>query len=450
MTSMAGAVTLVAILVTGTLVILTSSLHTTSMILADSVESVRLAEEAEVDLLRHDHNSGDAAQRVTASELHARLHEARGYARTGTERQLLLQVNATVQAYLTAAAAGEAEAAARLKLDAVDALERFVDATVERSRGARAEAARTDQWAKILVLSTAVLTVSVAGYLLWWLRQKAFRPVLALAGAMERFGKGEGSARAEESGPEELRDMVRRFNQMASSLAAQREAQMAFLAGVAHDLRTPLTALRLSLYRLDPSQPLPPEAQIRKTLEMVKRQLTRIERMTDDFLDIVKIEAGKLDLRVHCQDVRVLVAEIVALFESTSEHELRVTLPDGPVLVHCDSDRIGQVLSNLLSNAIKYSPTHLAVEVSMADGADGVLITVRDHGIGMTLADQRRLFEPFRRVGVPDATIPGIGLGLFTASRIVEAHKGRIEVASAPGQGSCFTIRLPHHARAAA
>jgi signal transduction histidine kinase len=268
--------------------------------------------------------------------------------------------------------------------------------------------------------------------------------VLELAQVMDRFGRGEHDARAEERGPTELREMVERFNQMASALAAQRRAQVAFLAGVAHDLRNPLAALVTSVSLIPPNQPLPPEPRIRRTLELVQRQLKKLERMVNDFMDMTKIDAGQLELHLERHDLRQVVRDVVALFEATApEQQIELSLPNEPVCALCDPLRVEQVVSNLISNAIKYSPRARKIEVELSRaGAEGT-IAVRDYGVGISEEDQRRLFEPFRRASLTKETIPGAGLGLYVVRRLVDAHAGHIDVSSTPGQGSCFSVRLP-------
>jgi signal transduction histidine kinase len=286
--------------------------------------------------------------------------------------------------------------------------------------------------------------LALTASLLWWMRTQAFQPVLELASAMERFGRGEHDVRAEERGPTELRDMVERFNQMAAALTAQRQAQVAFLAGVAHDLRNPLSALSLSVSLIDPNQPLPPEPRVRRTIELVRRQLKKLERMVNDLMEMTKVQAGKLDLHVESHDLARLVRDVVDLFDAIEPNpRIELSLPAEPVLVECDALRIEQVMSNLISNALKYSPNARKVEVRLTRESGEACLSVQDYGIGISDEDQRRLFEPFQRAGLSKDTVPGTGLGLYVVQRLVSAHAGRIEVSSRPGEGARFTVRLP-------
>jgi signal transduction histidine kinase len=238
--------------------------------------------------------------------------------------------------------------------------------------------------------------------------------------------------------------MVERFNEMAAALAAQRRAQMAFLAGVAHDLRNPISALSLSVGLIAPDQPLPPEPLIRRTIERVRRQLKKLERMVSDFMDMTKVEAGQLELQLARHDLVPLVKDVVDLFEATEpERRIDVSLPNRSVWVEGDPLRIEQIVSNLISNALKYSPSVRQVEIGLRRIDGEACLWVRDHGVGISEDDQRRLFEPFQRAGLSQDTIPGAGLGLYVVERLVRAHRGRIDVASRPGAGATFSVYLP-------
>ena len=239
--------------------------------------------------------------------------------------------------------------------------------------------------------------------------------------------------------------MSRRFNQLAAALAAQRRAQIAFIGGVAHDLRNPLTLLKLSLDIVDPKGPMPEEPMLRRVLEKVQRQVHRLERMVGDFLEVAKSETSELQLVLGTHDARTIVHEAVDLFASAVPHQrFVVCVPDQPTPLRCDALRLEQVVTNLISNAIKYSPGDTPVEVAVATADDSVCFEVRDHGSGLSDDDKKHIFEPFRRAGVGSHLVPGVGLGLSVVRRIVLAHGGRIEIDSAPGEGSTFRVVLHH------
>src|SRR5690606_32210263 len=146
--------------------------------------------------------------------------------------------------------------------------------------------------ATVAAILFGIAVIMIIGGLVWWLRHRVIQPLFALADTMKRFGEGERELRAKEEGATELRDMMQRFNEMADGLAARRQAQIAFLGGVAHDLKNPLSALKLALELVGPERPLPAEPQLRRTIGMISRQIEQLERMVGDFLDMAKIESG--------------------------------------------------------------------------------------------------------------------------------------------------------------
>jgi two-component system sensor histidine kinase MtrB len=434
------------LLAAGSLITLTTILHRTTSNAAIAVESVHLAQEAEIDLLLHTGATSPLLRRDIEERVTRRFIDGRQLVSSKDEERAIDEAESQVKAYIVATrdpTATPAEREAR-QGDAYAALEALVRVNLAFARGAHATAASWDQRANYLGTGVALLLVAVAGSLVFWLRRRAFVPVFSLLAAMERFGNGDRDARAAETGPTELREMSRRFNELAAALGAQRQAQVAFLGGVAHDLRNPLSVLQMSVALVPPDKPLPPEPWLRQMIEKVRRQISRLERMASDFVDIARIEAGELQLNISTRDARELVAEVVNLFEGTPlASRFQVSLPNEAVELPCDPLRLEQVLTNLISNAIKYSPPDSALEVAVDVTSEAAVFRVTDRGIGIPQEEQQRVFEPFRRVGLSGEAVPGVGLGLFVVRRIVEAHGGRIDVQSRPGRGSTFRVHIP-------
>jgi signal transduction histidine kinase len=436
-------VTLLALVVATALVLLTSMFHRVVETMGAAVESVRLMQEAQADLLLHPRAGDPVVRRDYESTIRLRLDRARIHVTTTDEAQMLDDAEAAVIGYVTVVdAAAPAEDVAYAHDRAFVAMRRLVDVNVQQSRDAARLASEWDTQANVLGLGAGTLVLAIGAGLLWWLRARAFRPLLGLAAAMRRFGAGERDARAAPTGPRELVEMSAQFNEMATALAAQRDAQMAFLASVAHDLRTPLGAVSMSVGLLDPDA-APVTAEHRRwAIEVARRQVRNLERMIGDLLDVTRIEAGDLSLRLERCDVGALTRTAVEWFQEGLS-TITLEVPDTPVPVQCDPTRTEQVIANLVSNARKYSPEGGSIRVTLVtDGADAVL-SVADEGIGMTQDELGRLFRPFARVGPARGKIPGIGLGLFVVRRIVEAHRGRIDLQSVSGVGSTFRVVLP-------
>jgi PAS domain S-box-containing protein len=223
------------------------------------------------------------------------------------------------------------------------------------------------------------------------------------------------------------------------------KARDAFLSVAGHEIRTPLSALNITMYQL--------ARQVRelgndKAIDLATRsekQVARLIRLADELLDMSRISSGALHLSPEEMDLGLLVREVVErLEEGAGRAGCKLTLhaSDG-VIGFWDRLRLDQVLSNLLANAVKFC-ADAPIEVAVSSRGETALLTVTDHGIGIHDADQKRIFERFGRV-VLGHTYPGMGLGLFITREIVEAHGGKIAVESRPGAGARFEVTLPRH-----
>lgn len=432
-----GALAVVALTACGALMWTSTELRRINEATTANVDAVRLAEEAKINLLLFVREADPVVRQSLADNVQRRLARTAAEATTHEMSAAAREAQAKVEALISGGDGGAANAYA-----AVDAL---VSVNSAQTRAALERARAWDRTADAIGVATGLLLVLIVGGLLAWLQGATVRPILAMSEAMSRFGEGDRDARASAGGPAEVREMAVRFNEMASALAMQRRAQMTFLAGVAHDLKNPISVLKMSV-AVTHAPDVAPEV-LRATLERVHRQIARLERMVGDLLDVTNIEAGRLEMRLGVEDVARLTQGAVELFEGTeARHRIVLELPAEPVWAYCDRLRVEQVVTNLVSNAIKYSSGDTAIRVSLSRAGHEAVLAVTDEGIGLEEADRRRLFEPFRRVGRSKDDVPGVGLGLFVVKRIVEAHHGHIDVASRPGCGSTFRVFLPEHA----
>jgi PAS domain S-box-containing protein len=228
-----------------------------------------------------------------------------------------------------------------------------------------------------------------------------------------------------------------------------------FLAVAAHELRTPLAAIKGSgqLLARELRSPAPDLAGLRSLAELLDRQLGRLDALFTELLDVSRLRHGQLIVRQQPTDLAELAREVHDRFEHsphmTPRHTLALEAPT-PVVAVVDRERIDQVLTNLVSNALKYSPMGGEARVTVRQEADRAVIAVRDQGLGIAPEARAALFQPFSRGAAIRDTIGGVGLGLYISAQIVERHGGTIEVESAPGQGSAFTVRLPMNGNGAA
>jgi signal transduction histidine kinase len=232
-------------------------------------------------------------------------------------------------------------------------------------------------------------------------------------------------------------------------LEAVSRAKSDFLSVAAHELKTPVTSLRvfatLLIRQLDEGGTIDPE-RLRRALGMIDQQSDRLSRLISELLDVSRLEAGRLGLSREIHDLMPIVQMTVeAARATTARHSIRV---DGPseMRAYVDSLRLEQVLTNLLDNAVKYSPDGGEVDVTVdAPAPDAVRLVVRDHGIGISTEVRTRIFERFYR-GDESGPTSGMGLGLFICRQIVELHGGQIEAEPADGGGTRFVVTLPRNA----
>ena len=224
------------------------------------------------------------------------------------------------------------------------------------------------------------------------------------------------------------------------------EAKSTFLANVSHEIRTPLNAISgfITMMLKDETDP-----QKRKQLQTINEASEILTQLISDILDLSKIESGNMELHFKDFDPRQLFFSIAELYQSRAqEKEIDLSIEfcrDGEEthLLHSDPVRIRQVLSNLLSNAVKFTPRGGKVLVGACYRDGWLSISVKDNGIGMSPADQERIFQPFQQASGRDSNIQGTGLGLTISREIAEKLKGRLEVRSSPGLGSTFTFSFP-------
>lgn len=278
------------------------------------------------------------------------------------------------------------------------------------------------------------------------LRQLVHLPLLRLNSTISEFASGKKQARANQEEIKEIDNVANVFNNLAQESSEREQRQLQFLAGIAHDVRNPLTTIEAAIGFLK-NESLPPD-QLREKLSIIDRQVIRLGRLVSDFLDASKIQAGKLDLKPKTCDLGELACASASLWEHVSpKHQIEVKVPYKPIEAVCDADRIQQVLNNLISNAIHYSPNGGPVDIDVEKRNSSVVISVRDRGIGIRKEDVSDIFKPFHRSAQARELIEGVGLGLSVSKDIIEAHGGKVEVESKPGEGSIFRVVIPREVR---
>ena len=310
---------------------------------------------------------------------------------------------------------------------------------VELSRGPAfgREVLRSVAWGWALAGAVAVTVAAAVG---WRMSLGITRPLSSLAQAAGGIARGDLSGRADIHRGDELGDLATSFNQMAQRVEDTVLSLRRFVADAAHQLLTPLTALRTNLDVVDASADREDQ---RELLEDARVQLDRLEALSRSLIDLSRLEAGAEDPVLMPLHLDALLREIIEPAASRAEQaELELELGRlEPILVRGDEGKLRQAVGNLLDNAIKFTPPGGKIAVSLTCEDGWSVLVVEDTGIGFGDQDPQQLFERFRR-GRNSGPYPGSGLGLAIVKVIAEAHGGTAEAVARP-DGSRFVIRLP-------
>lgn len=330
------------------------------------------------------------------------------------------------------------------------ALQRFIDlhetgvsVGVSRSRDSSAQAeAMTEQ----LVLLALVVGIALAGFASY----TVLRPLRQLQTHIKQIGQGNFRASLNIRAPSELRDLVDAVNLMGTKLQDLDDMKGEFLAHVSHELRTPMASIQEGTHLLLDEIPGPLSQEQRTTLRIMADSSRRLITLISTILDLSKMDAGMMEYRIVPTDLKRVTGMSVnkiQLLADAKHVQLLLEAPAQRVWVMADALRIEQVLDNLLSNALKFSSEGGIVKVLMKpDQKAGVLeVSVTDGGPGIQAADLPYIFERFYQGRTKaNHAIPGSGLGLALAKKVVEVHGGRIWIESEAKKGTSvrFILRL--------
>ena len=324
------------------------------------------------------------------------------------------------------------------------------------------------------VIGLGVVSLLVILYGCYWLFGQLYYPMVQIKGATDRIASGDFNQPINDKFDQEFDELVFSINGMAARLSEhearkeesrkklefeveQRTAELTqlnlkltkqdakrkqFINDISHELRTPLTIIRgeaqITL-RMDSAT----EEDYRETLSSVLTQAVDLSRLVDDMLLLARAESNKLHLELVDSNLFGLVSAEVGKWNKLLNGDLVKLECDADVeglVLSIDKQRIHQLLAILLDNAVKYSQPGASVHVNMNKDGQDLLLSVEDSGSGISAAEIEHIFERFVRFR---KNTEGVGLGLPIAKTIVEAHNGEILVASTPGQGSVFTVKLP-------
>ena len=261
----------------------------------------------------------------------------------------------------------------------------------------------------------------------------------ALQRSVKKFGDGDLSVRVPDTGQDEVADLARQFNAAATRIEALVKTHKSLLANASHELRSPLTRIRMGLELMGGQHPSP------TFRAEILRNIAELDQLVDEILLASRLDAHEADVgTVERLDLTGLAAEECARVNA----DLDASASPGPLEVHGVAKLLRRALRNLLENARRYSQGDITVVLQRHDGQ--AQVSVLDRGPGVPPALRERIFEPFYRLPGASERAGGVGLGLALVRSIAERHNGSVRCEDRPdgADGACFVLRLPLHATA--
>ena len=301
-----------------------------------------------------------------------------------------------------------------------------------------------------IIITVIAVDLTIIGY---FLSRSITKPIKELHEAALQVQKGNFNAKAKITTEDEIAELGHAINQGITALEkidVERKqldkAKSEFLSMISHELRTPITPLKVQLQMLQEEYFGKLTNKQKESLDIIVRNTGRLNKIIEDFLEISRIEAARLKFNFRKTDLKQTVKETIGLLEGLARGKnisLVTQIPPLPQ-IEVDPDRVSQVLRNLVHNAIKYSESNSKIEISAMPQRDHIVFSVKDYGAGMSPNDQLRVFEPFYQIEETSSrTHGGTGLGLAICRGIVESQKGKIWVESRLHHGSTFSFTIP-------
>ena len=278
----------------------------------------------------------------------------------------------------------------------------------------------------------------------WWTASRALRPIAEISQAAREITAGDLSKRINPSETEsELGQLATVLNSTFARLEAAFAHQQQFTSDAAHELRTPVTVILTQIQSTLNRERSGPE--YRETLEACQRAAQRMRRLIESLLELARFDAGQETLKRMKFDLAATARDCLELIQPlAAERQVKIISELSSAPCTGDPERLGQVITNLLTNAVNYNRPEGEVRLRVATQNGSAVVTVADTGPGIAAEDLARVFERFYRADQARSNaLGGAGLGLSICKAIVEAHGGTIAVASEPGAGATFTVRLP-------
>ena len=281
--------------------------------------------------------------------------------------------------------------------------------------------------------------------LVFIMSHRIITPLRTIVRVVQRMSAGQLNLRIPISSRDEYSILSRTFNNMTEKLEQVEKTREEFVSNVSHELKTPLTAIKV-LSESILSQESVPEEVSREFMQDISNEVDRMVNITNDLLALVKVDQREQSLNIAPTDINQLVEDILKRLSPLAEQKKVVLLYEEVRPVQIDADEVKLVLaiSNIVENGIKYTPRGGTVKVVVDSDHQNAYITIQDTGIGIPEEEQDKIFNRFYRIDkTRDRDTGGTGLGLAISRSTVLLHNGSIRITSKPDEGSIFILRIP-------
>jgi len=296
-----------------------------------------------------------------------------------------------------------------------------------------------------LVLIILLVELLLAVLLALFLARRLGRPILAVTEAVTEIAQGQRVEPIPVEGPEEVKELATSVNILAERLRSLENTRRRLLANLVHEIGRPLGAIRAAIHALRHGAGDDPVVRD-ELLKGIEDEVIRLQPLLDDLAQLHGQVLGTLELAREPVALSEWLPPVLLAWRAAALEKglaWQADIPANLPTIEVDSDRMRQVIGNLLSNAIKYTEEGGTVSVAAGSDKGQVWFKISDNGPGIVMAEQEQIFEPFYRSKQQRRFPQGLGLGLTIARDLTEAHGGRLEMESQPGEGSTFTVMLP-------
>ena len=305
------------------------------------------------------------------------------------------------------------------------------------------EIPRTFLYSFLLIYFVVIVFAVILGV---WISARISSPIKSLVHATEEIGRGNLEYQVEIKSKDEIGQLMGHFNRMAKNLKENQDrmiylekmaAWQEIARRLAHEIKNPLTPIQLTIQQIvdqDSGNDKEFSKLLKESYQIINEEIGSLRKLVNEFSEFGRMP----ELNLKEGDPGQLIKDVAGLYP---QRKIELNLPDKPVLIEFDEDRIKRVLINLVQNAIQADPDNKPVTINMVINEKEIKIQVKDQGAGIAPDVQKQIFEPYY-----STKKSGVGLGLAITRKMVEEHGGRITVESELGKGSCFTILLPKQA----